>query len=140
MTANVEYSTAAAAARLAGHPHREPAPPAGGSTAPPAPASSSSAPRRCPARPAFLRPSRWRVPSFSIATRVATLAGVPLSATASAGGAAALAELRDSAGTTIVSGLTVGAVGSGAAIELAATDEVVAGETVQITGGAITHP
>ncbi len=138
MTANVEYSTAAAAARLAaaltatGAPGQSVDGAAGAGQLVVGAATLSGA-------TGVLATIALAKPSFSIAARVATLAGVPLSATASAGGAAALAELRDSAGTTIVSGLTVGAVGSGAAIELAATT-IVAGETVQITGGAITHP
>ena len=47
-------------------------------------------------------------PSFSVSAGVATMLGVPLSATASATGTAAKAELRDSVGNVIVSGLTVG--------------------------------
>lgn len=76
-------------------------------------------------------------PSFSIASKVATLLGVPLSVAASATGTAAKAELRDSAGTTIVSGLTVGT--SGSDINLTAT-AITTGETVTITSGTITHP
>jgi hypothetical protein len=76
-------------------------------------------------------------PSFSIASGVATLLGsFPLSANPSAAGTAALAELRDSAGTTIVSGLTVGT--SGANINLN-TVTIALGIPVQITGGTITH-
>jgi hypothetical protein len=51
-------------------------------------------------------------PPFTIAGKVATLAGVPLTATPSAAGIAALAELRDSAGNTVASGLTVGTSGT----------------------------
>lgn len=75
-------------------------------------------------------------PSFSISGGVATLLGVPLSATASATGTAALAELRDSAGTTIASGITVST--TGAMINLNST-AISSGETVQITSGTITH-
>jgi hypothetical protein len=52
-------------------------------------------------------------PPFAVAGKVATLAGVPLTTTPSANGTAALAELRDSAGNTVASGLTVGTAGSG---------------------------
>src|SRR6185437_1760170 len=47
-------------------------------------------------------------PSFSFAYGIATMLGAPLSASVTATGAAALAELRDSTGATKVSGLTVG--------------------------------
>jgi hypothetical protein len=58
-----------------------------------------------------------------------------LSATASAGGAAAKAEFR-SGGTVIVSGLTVGT--SGSDINLNSTT-ISASQTVTITSGTITH-
>jgi hypothetical protein len=73
---------------------------------------------------------------FTIVGGVATLAGVPLSAAASATGTAALAELRNNAGATIASGLTVG---------LSASDIIVTstsinnGQTVTVTSGTITH-
>ena len=60
-------------------------------------------------------------PSFTYAGRAATMLGVPLSAVPSATGTASLAELRDSVGNTIVAGLTVGAVGSGANIQISNT-------------------
>jgi hypothetical protein len=59
-----------------------------------------------------------------------------LSATASAGGAAALAEFRTNNGTTIISGLTVGT--SGSDINLNSTT-ISASQTVTITSGTITH-
>ncbi len=49
---------------------------------------------------------------FSIASGVATLQGVPLSAIASAGGTAAKAELRNNSGTVVRDGLTVGTSGT----------------------------
>lgn len=72
----------------------------------------------------------------TVAGSVLTLAGVPLSATASATGTAALAELRDSTGAVIVSGLTVGT--SGADIIISST-AITSGQTVQVTSGTITH-
>ena len=75
-------------------------------------------------------------PSFAEVTNVATLQGTPLSATASATGTAALAELRNNAGTTVVSGLTVGT--SGADIIISST-AITSGQTVQVTSGTITH-
>jgi hypothetical protein len=76
-------------------------------------------------------------PSYSIATKTATLLGVPLSAVASATGTAALAELRDSASNSIVLGLTVAT--SGANVNLGSVS-VTSGQTVTITSGTITSP
>jgi len=73
---------------------------------------------------------------FTVSGAVATLQGVPLSATASASGTAALAELRNNAGTTIASGLTVGT--SATDIILNSTT-ITNGQTVTITAGTITH-
>lgn len=68
---------------------------------------------------------------------VLTLSGTPLSATASATGTAAKAELRNNAGTVIVSGLTVGTSGTDIIISNTA---ITSGQTVQVTSGTITHP
>ncbi len=76
-------------------------------------------------------------PSFSISGGVATMLGVPLSATASATGTAAKAELRDSAGNVIGGTLTVGTSGTDIIV---ATTTVTSGQTVQVTAGTITHP
>ena len=81
-------------------------------------------------------------PSFSISGGVATLLGVTLSATASANGVAAKAELRDSAGNVIVSGLTVGgtAEGTAAGKDVVLTSATaISGQAVQVTSGPITH-
>lgn len=75
-------------------------------------------------------------PAFTEASQVLTLAGVPLSVAASASGTAAKAELRNNAGTTIVSGLTVGT--SASDVNLTSTS-VTSGQTVTITSGTITH-
>jgi hypothetical protein len=75
-------------------------------------------------------------PSFSISGGVATLLGVPLSATAAAGGTAAKAELRDSAGNVIISGLTVGVSASDIIV---ANTTISSGQTVQVTSGTVTH-
>src|ERR1700722_14461305 len=69
-------------------------------------------------------------PSFTYATRTATLAGVPLSATASATGTAALAEIRDLNSVSIITGLTVNT--SGADIIINSTS-ITSGETVTCT-------
>lgn len=76
-------------------------------------------------------------PSSTVSSRVLTISGVPLSATASASGTAALAELRTSAGTTIASGLTVGTSGTDIIIN---STTITSGQTVQLTSGTITHP
>lgn len=76
-------------------------------------------------------------PPFSISSKVATLSGTPLSVTPSANGTAALAELRDSAGNTVVSGLTVGTSASN--INLTTTT-LSTGVPVSITSGSITSP
>ena len=74
-------------------------------------------------------------PSFTIASKVATLAGTPLSATPSANGTAALAELRDSLGNTVVSGLTVG---TSASDIIVSSTTISTSVTVQVTAGTDT--
>lgn len=60
-------------------------------------------------------------------------------ATASAGTATNAVEAKITDGTNdIVTGLTVGAIGSGANIELSSV-AITAGDTVSITSGTITH-
>lgn len=78
-------------------------------------------------------------PSATIAARVLTLSLTPFSAFASAGGIAAKAEIRTSAGTVVASGLTVGDVGSGADI-IVDTTAIVSGRQVFLLSGTITHP
>lgn len=73
---------------------------------------------------------------FVVAGAVATLQSTPLSATASATATASKAELRNNAGTVIVSGLTVGT--SGTDITISSTS-ITSGQTVQVTSGTITH-
>lgn len=75
-------------------------------------------------------------PCGSVASGVLTLSGVPLSATASASGTAALAELRNNSGTVIASGLTVGTTNADIII---ATTTISQNQTVQVTAGTITH-
>lgn len=75
-------------------------------------------------------------PAATVSGSVLTIAGVPLTATASATGTAALAELRNNAGTVIVSGLTVGTSGTDIVIS---TTAITSGQTVQLNSGTITH-
>jgi hypothetical protein len=72
----------------------------------------------------------------TVSGSVLTLSGTPLSATASGTGTAALAEFRNNAGTTIISGLTVGTSGTDIIINATA---ISSGQTVQVTSGTITH-
>jgi hypothetical protein len=72
----------------------------------------------------------------TVSGNIFTLSGVPLSATASATGTAALAEFRNNAGTVIVSGLTVATSGGDITINSTA---ISSGQTVQVTAGTITH-
>jgi hypothetical protein len=51
-------------------------------------------------------------PSFSISAKTATMLGTPLTGTCTGTGTAALAELHDSAGNVILSGLTVSTSGA----------------------------
>jgi hypothetical protein len=76
-------------------------------------------------------------PPFSISGKVVTLSGTPLSVSPSANGTAALAELRDSAGNTVVSGLSVGTSGSNVNLT---TVTLSTGVPVSITSGTVTSP
>ncbi len=74
--------------------------------------------------------------AFTVSGAVATLQGVPLSVAASATGTANLAELRNNAGTTVVSGLSVGTSGTDIII---GTTTITSGGTVTCTAGTLTH-
>jgi hypothetical protein len=75
-----------------------------------------------------------QLPSFTFSTRTATLAGTPLTISASGTGTASLAELRDSNSNTIINTLTVGTSNSDIIIN---TTSIVSGETVICTAGSI---
>jgi hypothetical protein len=74
-------------------------------------------------------------PSFSEASQVLTMLTVPLSGVSGHTGTAALARIKSSAGTVIISGLTVGT--SGTDIVLNSTS-ITSGQTVTITSATIT--
>jgi hypothetical protein len=79
------------------------------------------------------------VTPFTIAGAVATLAGTPLSGTASATGTASKAEIRSSTDAVIVSGLTVGTSGTDVILN---STSITNGQTVTISGAppsTITH-
>jgi hypothetical protein len=74
---------------------------------------------------------------FTISGSVATLDATPaLTVVASASGTAALAEFRNNAGTTVVSGLTVG---TGSENIVLNSVSITSGQTVTITAGTINH-
>lgn len=77
-------------------------------------------------------------PCAAAAAGVATFLGVPLSDLLAAGsGVAVAARCEDSAGVTVISGLTV-AASSTADIFLSPTAGIIAGQTVTITSATIT--
>ena len=73
----------------------------------------------------------------SVSGDTLTISGTPITATASAGGTAALAELRNNAGTVILSGLTVGTTGTNVIISPSTT--ITSGQTCQVTSCTIAH-
>ena len=72
----------------------------------------------------------------TVAGSVLTISGTPLTATASGTGTAALAEIRNNAGTVIVSGLTVGLSGTDLIINAVA---ISTGQTITLSSGTLTH-
>lgn len=76
-------------------------------------------------------------PCGTVAAGVLTFSGFPRSDTsANASGTAAVARIRDSAGTDVVTGLTVGTSGTDIILD---TTTITAGQQVQINSAAITH-
>lgn len=75
-------------------------------------------------------------PAATVSGPTLTISGVPLSVIASAAGTAALAELRNHAGTTITSGLTVG---TSNADVIVTTTAILLGGTVTVSAGTIVH-
>jgi hypothetical protein len=76
-------------------------------------------------------------PGSTVSGDVLTIAGLPLSVAASAAGTIAKAELRNNAGTAILTGLTAGTSGSDVTVN---TTTTTVGQTVTVTAAAITHP
>jgi hypothetical protein len=66
-----------------------------------------------------------------------SFSGLTKSETASGSGVAAVAQFKNSTGSVIISGLTVGT--SGADIIIAPSTSITAGDTVNWSAGAITH-
>lgn len=74
-------------------------------------------------------------PAFTEVNGVMTMASAPRTVNASGAGVAAKAELRDSGGVVIASGLTVGTVGTDVIIN---STSISVGQSVQATIGTIT--
>lgn len=72
----------------------------------------------------------------TVSGSVLTISGTPLTATATGTGTAALAEIRNNAGTVVVSGLTVGTSGTDLIINATA---IATGQTITLSSGTITH-
>lgn len=75
-------------------------------------------------------------PASSVAGAVLTILGVPLAGVAANSGTAALARIKDPAGTVVVEDLTVGTSGTDCIIS---STSITAGDTVTLTAGTITH-
>ena len=75
-------------------------------------------------------------PASTVSGSVLTLAGMPKTANASAGGTAAVARIKESGGTVIVNNLTVGT--SGADIIISSTS-ITSGAPYNLNAGTITH-
>lgn len=78
-------------------------------------------------------------PAGTVADGVLTLTQTPRTVVAAATGVAAKAELRAGNGTVIMSGLTVGVVAGPNVDVLINSTAVSAGQTIQVTAGAINH-
>lgn len=76
-------------------------------------------------------------PASSVSGDTLTLSSLPKTGTASATGAAAEGRIKESGGTVIVSGLTVGT--SGTNIIISPSTTITSGQTVSLTAGTITH-
>lgn len=76
-------------------------------------------------------------PASTVAGDVLTGASMPKTTTAIAGGVAADAQIKNSTGTVIVSGLTVGTVGTNVIINPSTT--ITNGQTCNLTELTITH-
>jgi hypothetical protein len=75
-------------------------------------------------------------PASTVTGDVLTLSGMPKTANASAGGVAAEARIKESGGTVIVSGLTVGTSGTNVIISNTTITNAAA---YSLTSGTITH-
>jgi hypothetical protein len=75
-------------------------------------------------------------PSFSQLNGVITMLNVPKTGTASATGTGTSARIKDGTGGVQVSGLTVGTAGADINLD---NNSIIAGQTVTLNSGTITH-
>lgn len=75
-------------------------------------------------------------PCATVSTGVLTFSGLPVSALASFTGTATQARVRDSDGTVVISGLTVGTTATNIILN---TTSIESGQLVRIDSGTITH-
>lgn len=75
-------------------------------------------------------------PCGAVSTGILTFSGVPLATVGAADGNAALARFKDSDGTVIADGLTVGTAGTNVVLN---TTGIETGKPVIITSATITH-
>jgi len=76
-------------------------------------------------------------PCGTVATNVLTFSGMPKSGVASGTGTAAAARFKDSTGTIVADGLTVGTSGTDVIID---NVSIASGQTVNLNSATITHP
>jgi len=75
-------------------------------------------------------------PSGTVSSGVLTFSGLPNSTTASNNGTAALARFKDSTGTVVCDGLTVGTSGTNVIVS---TTTFTSGQSVDLTAATLTH-
>lgn len=75
-------------------------------------------------------------PCGTVSSGVLTFSGTPIAATASNTGTAAIARFKDSTGTVVCDGLTVGTSGTDITVN---TTTVSSGASVSVTSATITH-
>lgn len=77
-------------------------------------------------------------PSGSISGDVLTFSGMPKASVAAATGTAALARVKNSTGTVIINGLTVGVAASD--VLISPSTSIASGQPVNLLSALITHP
>ena len=75
-------------------------------------------------------------PCGTVSSGVLTFSGTPIAATAGNTGTAAIARIKDSTGTVVCDGLTVGTSGTDITVN---TTSVNSGASVSVTSATITH-
>lgn len=75
-------------------------------------------------------------PCGTVSSGVLTFSGTPIATTASANGTAAIARFKDSTGTVVCDGLTVGTSGTDITVN---TTTFASGGSVSVTSATITH-